>query len=290
MNRTLKVLAYFVTGLAGLTVVAALAVYTISEIKLRHKYDVPLRTFSAASDPASIAEGERLARIRGCYGGCHGKGLEGEVFFNEPYVALISAPNLTRIVREYTDPELERVIRHGVRRNGRSVFAMPSPMFAELADEDLARIIGFLRSQPLVENSPPPFHTGPVGRIGLVAGMYKPLAPTITTVPAAYVPRESPVEWGRYLAHTVCTECHGRNLQGDPSGKPPNLRIAAAFSDSAWFHLMRKGRGLGDREVGLMGEVALHRFRYFTDDEARALHAYLKTFAASQASQSDSAR
>ena len=285
MRRALKITAYVAGSLAALAVLAALGVYVISELEIRRTYDVPLRSISPRTDSASLAEGERLARIRGCFGGCHGTGLEGRVFFDEPGVATIWAPNLTQMVREYSDPELERVIRHGVRRNGRSVFAMPSEMFAGLADDDLASIIGFLRSQPVIDNDHSGFSVGPVGRIGLVAGQFNPVAPTIQAMPPERAPRETETDWGQYLVRTVCTECHGVDLRGDPSGKPPNLRIAAAYSEADWFRLMRQGRGLGDRELGLMGRVALSRFKYLTDAEVHAIRAYLLKFASTDSGQ-----
>jgi hypothetical protein len=38
---------------------------------------------------------------------------------------------------------------------------------------------------------------------------------------------------------------------------------------------MRTGRGLGDRKLGLMAEVAEVRFKLFTDEEVRAVRNYL---------------
>jgi len=273
--RALRLLAWVGGSLIAVAIVAGIVVYAISEQRLRRTYDVPLRALSISTDSASVAEGERLARIRGC-SGCHGAGLEGKPFFNEPGVANIWAPNLTQVVREYTDPELERVIRHGVMRNGRSVFVMPSAMFAELADDDLVRIIAFLRSQPLVEGPRGEFQVGPLGRIGLVTGEFKPVAAEIDAAPAEHVPREPEAEWGRYLARTTCSECHGSDLHGDPSGKPPDLRIAAAYSEADWVRLMREGRGVGNRGLGLMSTVARGRFSYLTDAEVHAIRAYLQ--------------
>jgi hypothetical protein len=43
---------------------------------------------------------------------------------------------------------------------------------------------------------------------------------------------------------------------------------------------MRQGRGLGDRDLGLMSEVARGRFSLMSDEETRALRAYLRTLAA----------
>jgi cytochrome c553 len=279
MRRAVRITGYILGGLVGLLVLIAAGVYTASEATIRRTYDVPLAALVVPQEAADIAEGERLARIRGCFGGCHGTTLEGRVFFDEPGVATIPAPNLTRVVREYSDAELERAIRRGVTRTGRSVFAMPSDMFAGLADEDLAHIIAFLRSQPEIDGTTPQFRAGPKGRLGIVLGMFSPLAPQIRAASRPDVPRDDELEWGRYLVRTVCTECHGHDLRGDASGRPPDLRIAAAFDEAGWFELMRSGRGLGGRELDLMAQVALSRFSYMTDDELRAVHAYLNQYA-----------
>jgi mono/diheme cytochrome c family protein len=295
MRRVLKGAGYAAGGVVVLLVLAAAAVYVQSERVWNRAYDVPLTWGGAgalalaegdspaaveAALPADVVEGERLARILGCYGGCHGTTLEGGLFFDEPRVARVTAPNLTLAVREHTEAELERVIRRGVRRDGRSVFGMPSPMFAHLADDDYARLVAFLRSQPVLDGPTAAFVLGPMGRLGVALGQFPPLATHAAASSPARAPRDDELAWGRYLALTVCSECHGPDLRGGGGdGGPPDLRMAAAFSDEAWFALMRTGRGLGDRELGLMGRVALSRFQYLTDDEIRALRAYLATLA-----------
>lgn len=280
--RVLRWAAYALGGTAILACAGAAGVYTTAEMGLRKVYDAPAVSLPLTADAETIAEGERLARLRGCYGGCHGTTVEGRAFFQERFVATIPAPNLTRVVQEYSDAELERVIRRGIRANGRSVYIMPSDMFAELADEDLASIIAFLRSVPPVDGPDLRMTVGPMGRLGLVLGMFRPMAPQIVPTRIATIPRDHPVDWGRYLVRTTCTECHGMDLRGGPGnepGTPPDLRIAAAFDEEQWFALLRNGRGLGDRDLGLMGDVASSRFQHFTDDEIRAIHAFLRNLA-----------
>jgi mono/diheme cytochrome c family protein len=94
----------------------------------------------------AIEEGARLATIYGCHG-CHGPGLEGGVMFDQRFMARVVAPNLTRLSAGYSDLDFVRVLRHGVRPDGRSAIpAMPSPSYAYLTDEDLAQIIAYVRS------------------------------------------------------------------------------------------------------------------------------------------------
>jgi cytochrome c553 len=277
MRKIVRIGGFAIGGIVGVAIIGVAVIYTQSHLMITKTYPVPLSVLTAAIDAPAVAEGERLARIRGCYGGCHGTRLEGEIFWDEPGVARIAAPNLTMIVRQYSDPELERVIRRGVRQNGRSVFAMPSDMFAGLADEDLQAIIAFLRSQPEEDGIGPTTEVGLVGRVGLTIGLFKPVASGIPDSSPAMVPRHDPVAWGRYLVRTSCTECHGMELRGD--GTTPDLAIAGAFSEEAWEALMTQGAGLGGRELGLMGRVARSRFAYFTPAERGAVHIYLKALA-----------
>ncbi|WP_347718556.1 hypothetical protein [Sphingomonas sp.] len=75
---------------------------------------------AASSDPALLrAHGERLTRVLGCTG-CHGTELQGERFYE------LYASNLTRDLANYSDPQLERLLREGVRPTGRDVWEMPS--------------------------------------------------------------------------------------------------------------------------------------------------------------------
>ena len=127
-----------------MAIVAYVVAYVLSERVLRHTYRFPAVAISIPTDPASISEGRRLATIRGCVGGCHGKQAEGVVMFDEPMIGRIVAPNLTAAVRKYSDAELAVIIRNGVRPTGRSMMVMPAEAFVLLTDEDLGRIIAFL--------------------------------------------------------------------------------------------------------------------------------------------------
>ena len=140
---------------AGLAIVAYAVVYVLSERVLRHAYAIPAVVTSIPADSASIDEGHRLAVVHGCFSGCHGKEAEGAVMFDEPMIVRFVAPNLTAAVRKYSDAELVGIIRHGVRPDGRSMFVMPSEVFAVLTDDDLTRIIAFLKSLPAVAGPGP---------------------------------------------------------------------------------------------------------------------------------------
>ena len=239
----------------------------------------PVRLAVLPADAISLAEGGRLSRILGCYGGCHGTRMEGALFFSEPGVADLVAPNLSRLAPSYSDAELARAIRHGVRRDGTGLFAMPSSSFYHLSDQDLGRLIAFLRRQPREDGHDVETRIGPLGRLGIVTRRFTTVAATMDHgAPRAPAGVDGDLAArGRYLAIVACTECHGTAFEGGLEGKAPPLAIAATYTDEAFRHLMRTGETPGKRPLYLMGETARQRFSHLTDEEITALQTFLRT-------------
>jgi Cytochrome c. len=276
MTRLLRWTGIALGGLAGLAIMAYAVVYVLSERILGRPYQVPAAAISIPTGPAAIVEGRRLATIDGCFG-CHGRQLEGAVMFDQPIIGRVVAPNLTAAVRKYSDSELVGIIRHGVRPGGRSVMVMPAEAYALLTDEDLGRIIAFLKSLPAVEGPGPSLSLGPLGRIGVVTGEFKTVAQLIAeTVPPPDATSEEAAH-GRYLARTICAECHGTSLRGDsnPDFTSPSLQLVAAYSPESFSQLMRAGVGLGGRELRTMSPTARQRLSLLTDSDIAALFDYL---------------
>ncbi len=279
MKRLFRWMAAVLGSVAGLAIVGYVVAYVLSERVLRHTYQVPAVAISIPTDPASISEGRRLATMRGCVGGCHGKQAEGVVMFDEPMIGHIVAPNLTAAVRKYSDAELAVIIRNGVRPTGRSMMVMPAESFVLLTDEDLGRIISFLKSLPAVEGPGPNVSMGPLGRIGVAIGQFKPVAELIAeTVPPPEATSEEAAR-GRYLARTTCAQCHGTSLRGDsnPDFTSPSLQIVAAYSPESFTQLMKEGVALGGRNLKTMSPWAKRLLSHLTDAEIAALYSYLHT-------------
>lgn len=282
MNRTpgqtiLRWGAWLLGGLAGLALAAAAGIYIASELVVRRTYPgvagIPV---AVPRDSASVAAGARLVQIYGC-SGCHAEQLQGQVFFDEPRVARLVAPNLTHAVQRYSDAELERIIRHGIRPTGRSVFAMPSDAFAGLSDTSLATILAYVRARPVMEGPGPSLSLGPLGRVGIATGKFKTAAmlmPPDLPAPPAEPPADS-VGLGSYLAHTACGECHGTDLRGDPSLGSVNLAVVSGYTPEEFARLLQTGVPRGGRQLGLMAEVAQRRFVALKPTEVAALYAYL---------------
>lgn len=277
MTRLLRWITILLASLAGLAIAVYAVLYILSERVLRRTYQVPTVALSIPNDPASIVEGRRLATLRGCFADCHGKEAQGAVMFDKPMIGRIVAPNLTAAVRKFSDAELAVIIRNGVRPDGRSMLVMPSEVFAAMTDQDLARIIAFLKSLPEVPGLGPSISAGPLGRVGLVAGKFKTAAQLIAeTVPPPEATNDE-AKQGRYLARTICAECHGTALRGDsnPSFSSPDLRVVAAYSPEAFTQLLRTGVAIGGRDVGVMSTQAKNNLSKLTDSEIAALYSYL---------------
>ncbi len=284
MKRWLRWIGLGVLALATLACLALASIYVASEPQLRRTYEAASRPFSVPTDAASIAEGRRLATIRGCNDGCHGKGVSGGTFWSEPWGGTLVAPELTRIAASHSDAELERVIRQGVRKDGRTTWGMPSSMFYHLSDEDFGLIIAFLRSLPPGDGPDTAVSFSLLGRLEIMAKPEYAYAKEIGDDAPWLTEAELAAEHGagHYLAITVCSECHGMDLKGDGSGATPDLAIAVGYTKQQFNHLMRTGEPVGGRKLELMAEVAQDRFSHFTDDEVRELYNYLVSRAKGQ--------
>ena len=100
---------------------------------------VPGTTFDGAQvshAAANLTHGERLTHVLGCTG-CHGAHLEGTFFTkDEPQYGPLYASNLTVETPEYTDAQLDGIIRHGVHPERKTVWGMPSEIFQHLSDRE----------------------------------------------------------------------------------------------------------------------------------------------------------
>jgi cytochrome c553 len=282
MQRWLRRIGIVLGGAAGLLGVAAMVVYVWSERVIDRHYSLPTAMASIPQDAASIVEGRRLATVYGCMDGCHGKQGRGVLFFDVPAIARLNAPNLSVAARRYSEPQLVNIIRSGLRPDGTSVFVMPSQSFAAMTDQDVGRIVAFLKTLPPIEGPGAHVSLGPIGRFGIITGRFKTAAQEIAEGRTPAPARTALAERGRYLARTICTECHGAVLQGDsnPDFTSPDLRIVAAYSAGDFTRLMRTGTALGGRELGIMRTRAQNNLSHLTDEEIAALYEYLHTLTA----------
>ena len=210
------------------------------------------------------------------------------------------APNITPDpetgIGAWTDDEIARAIQEGVDKNGRALFpVMPYMNFRNLADEDVASIVVFLRTLPPVRN-PLPLTKLVFPLSVLVNTMPKPLT---SHAPVA-VPTTSEAR-GEYLVKTVigCQDCHtpadnqGRPLPGlefgggspfhDP-GQPKTVLFSknitsdpsgiAHYDEAMFVQTLRTGRTAG----GLLNHIMpFENLKNLTDSDLHDIYSYMKS-------------
>jgi len=225
-------------------------------------------------------EGLRVATRVGC-NGCHGKDGAGRELWEDKGKYHLYSPNLTQRRDLYDDAGFKAFLREGKTHDGHSVFGMPIVMFQHLSDSEIRDITAWLRSLPAVpDHEKQTTSMSPEFAKQLRDGTFE---EAIEWGPHAGVqgPEAPPTETlalGKHLAMTTCTECHGPTLDGWPTEEEtPPLIVAKAYSMDNFMRLMRTGITASGKESasGLMTDVGRKRTPAMTDDEVRALKAYL---------------
>jgi mono/diheme cytochrome c family protein len=223
---------------------------------------------------ARIAHGKRLATILDCTG-CHGSDLQGSDLAEKPADGAMYAPNITLLLANYSDAELDKLLRGGVPKDGREFWFMPVESFQFLSDADVGAIIAYLRTVKPAGKALPAFQKNRALQKEIAAG-------TIgnAQVQMAKFRKEMPPEvggqhaWGRYLAQNSCTACHNNALQGW-EGFTPNLDIAGAYSKAELTRLLTTGEGKVKKDLGMMSGIARNSFSRLTPREREAIVDYV---------------
>lgn len=262
-------------GLFALAWLASVAIYFSSMRATERQYAPEVRDLPSVTDESLLEEGQRLARVYGCMDACHGDRMQGQVLYSHPLNGQLVAPNLTRLVRSRSLPELEAAVRQGIRPNGKSVIGMPSSSLAAMTDRELSAIIGFARSFPQQVERPGASEYGLLTRYRIVTGALPVEAAIQVHRPWRETFRDNEPRLGEYLATVACSQCHGLDLEGHRDA--PSLDAIHDYDRFEFVALLREGLAPGGREVGRMTEAAQKRFVHLTDDEIDALYVHLKT-------------
>lgn len=270
-----KVLA---AGLVVLALLPVATVYVASEYQLRrHRlayFDPALRLPRSTDD----VEARRQAILIGCWEGCHGKTGQG-LTLTLPGGQRLTAPNLSSVLPQYSDGELERLLRYGVRKDGSTALMMPADTFYPMGEAQIGAIADFLRRQPASQGPVRERSLSLATRWQLLRGEFPVSADEVDPKAPRWgeLPQRDAFERGRKLASTICAECDGREFNGDPWDGGPSLAIIAAYDYPHFQRLLRSGRPAGvDRDLGDMGEVAREAFVHFHDDEIADLYVFLR--------------
>lgn len=275
-------------GLLALVCGAATVLAFVGYNKLNATHSNPVPRLSAPITTETITRGEIFART--C-AGCHSPNgqlpLAGQDFFGQdsgPPIGTLWAPNLTPAhLKDWSDGEIIRAIREGVRRDGRSLMIMPSSAFHNMSDEDVLALVAYLRSQPAVEPISPPRQFNVLGAIMLAAVIPDSIftAQSPLTNPVVAPARASTAEYGNYLAHLGCQDCHGsdfRGSAGSEGGPPPSpdlIEFAKTHSVEEFVKTLRTG--IKPDGTPLSEEMPWRDLEKFSDDDFAAIALYLKT-------------
>lgn len=302
-------------GLTSLALVGLVAVVLVGLVVtgLRswdRTFEAPYPETRATADSSVIREGAYLAYGPAHCAYCHTQPdqmaridageeppLSGGFPFQLPF-GTVYTPNLTPDsatgIGRRSDAELARILRYGVRADGRA--AVPFMEFHQLSDADLQAVISFLRSQPAIRHDVPPHEFNLMGKM-VMAYMIKP--PTIDQVPPAVAPPSAPtIERGSYLANSVaaCGACHtkrsmvdgsylapkysgGNEMERDsdpsfvfvtPNLTPdPRTGVIAGWTEDEFIARFRQGKVIPD------SHMPWGPFSRMSDTDLRAIYRYL---------------
>ena len=225
------------------------------------------------TDAAKIEHGKRLATVLDCTG-CHGTNLQGTDLTDKPEDGAMYAPNVTLLLSKYSDAELDKLIRHGVPRDGRQFWFMPVESFQFLSDRDLGALIAYLRTLKPAGTTLPPFRLNRAAQRDVDAGNMgnskSQIAKYRDHPPIDLGPQHA---WARYMVETTCTACHNNSLEGWPNFTP-NLDMAGAYSKPELTRLLTTGQSKTGTDVG-MSAVARRQFSKLTPRERDAIVDYV---------------
>jgi mono/diheme cytochrome c family protein len=291
--KILKWIAIILAVLLLIVLIFATSIYSISESHRNQIFEIEAQSVIIDyDDPGLVEKGKHVATIRGCVD-CHGEKLGGEIFIEDPVVGRLVATNLTSgeggIGAEYTDEDFVKAIRHGVRKDGKSVIFMPSHEYNVIDSDDLAALIAYIRSMEPVDNILPDHKIGFIFRMLYVMQGEIHLFPARQIDHSLPIPEPVPDRTGRILGEyvaTTCTGCHGANFSGGPiPGVPPTWPVASNltpagplvdYSAEDFISTMRTGVTPAEHtmEAQYMPWVV---FGQMTDEELLGLFEYLQS-------------
>jgi mono/diheme cytochrome c family protein len=281
-----------IAGLALLVAIAAMGILWNASTKLHRVIPLDISPVAYVAGPESVERGRYLYMARGC-AECHGEKGEGRVFIDHPNGLFARGANLTTgrgsAVRQYTERDWVRSIRHGIGADGKPLFPMPSDDYNRFSDKDLADLVSFVRSLPAQDSEGALVKLPLPVKLAYGVGIVKDAAEKIdhTRPPSPAVESGPTIEYGRYVAQ-VCVGCHGANLQGGRiPGAPPDWPPAANLtlgvggvmgryeSLDQFKNMMRTAvRPDGSKVDPVMPFEAL---KHTSDTDLEALYVFLKT-------------
>jgi mono/diheme cytochrome c family protein len=282
----------FVKGMIGLALAAALA-----------------GTAHAQSNSDLVKRGDYLVNGLLTCGNCHtpkgpqgdiaAKAFSGGLSWDEPPFK-VTAPNITPDketgIGNYSDSDIEKVLRKGIKPDGTAVaMIMPSGFYEIMTDRDMNAVIAYLRTlKPIRNKVPDPVYKVPQGHPVPPGGENKFTEDML----------QDKVKKGFYLVTIAhCMECHtplgpkGRDFVNDlgkggfelkgPWGVSVSRNITSSKTKGigAWTDAeIKRAITQGIRKDGskLKPPMAYHSYAIMTDADLDAVIAYLRTVPAKE--------
>jgi mono/diheme cytochrome c family protein len=293
---------YLVVTVAVLALVAVVALMGPQVIIGPKRRAVSDHRFEVTA--ARLERGKYLANGLGCLG-CHSdydetqhepplrsKPGAGRVFIDRGDFRIVArniTPDRESGIGAWSDEEIARAIREGVRQDGTALFPiMPYPRYRTMSDEDVQSIVVFLHTLEPVRTAHParllPF---PLSRI--VNTMPQPLAKGVAAPAMADMKQR-----GAYMTEiAACADCHtptdghgqplpGMGFAGGMSfdGKTASANITPDVSgiryyDEALFLAALRTGYVKARE--LRPSMPYWVYRNLSDDDLKAIFSHLRT-------------
>ncbi|RQV95901.1 cytochrome C [bacterium] len=291
MKSLFKWLGIILGSIVVIILLFAGFIYWKSGSILNRQYEVQFHKVTVQPDSLTLARGQHLVGpLTGCVD-CHGVDLSGTMLMDAMPFAVLAAPNLTSgmggLPEDYSFEQFDLAIRHGVKRDGKGIWIMPSYHYVYLSDEDAFALYTYLKSVKPVNKQQPEFQLGPIGRMVLVMGGFP--GATADMILHDKKPPAKPVEaptreYGEYIARIGCIGCHGPNLSGgliygaDPSWPPAaNITMGGKLRMYKSVENLAKLLREGERPDGSVVHEAMpvKTLGDLTDDEITALWLYL---------------
>jgi hypothetical protein len=181
-------------------------------------------------------------------------------------------------------------LRHGIKRDGRSVRMMPVGDANWLRDDDFIALLSYVRSVPAVNRANGPIEISVMGKVLDRRNAFPlDIARRIDHDRIEQSgPAEPTVAYGRFVGR-LCTGCHGETLSGGrPEGWPPNFPVPSNLTPHEtglkdWTYAdFTKMLDTGARKNGELVRAPMPRdsFKYWDETERQATWAYLRSLPA----------
>ena len=285
--KWLRWIGIVLAGLVGLVVISGLVLFFLGGRKLGRTVTAEPHPIAIPDDSLSIAEGARYARIFAC-ADCHGARLEGTVMIDDPVLGRVVAPHIApgegSVTAGFETADWLRAIRHGIGGDGRPLVIMPATYYVKLlSEEDLARIIAYVRQAEPVDHHPGKTSLR-LAQVLLGAGVFPFEYDQIDhAMPAPPKPAAGDtLAVGMYIGG-ICRACHGENLMGDEeAGGTPIARggLIEAYDERSFVALFRTGRTPGGRMIDST-RMPWHTLGAMNDAELDAVWRYVRSVPAS---------